>query len=260
MSDRVDVQDFKDLQKTKHCENISPFLFCIVLLAGIQFFLTVKNIPEFVFPKPTSIGQALAASWHDLGLNMWITLEEVLAGYVLAVVIGVVVAILITQFPLINSALTPYTVFLATMPMIALIPLLMIWLGFGIKVRIIVVTLQAFPVVMMNAATGFNNVDTLKLELMKSLGANRMQTLKMVIVPDALPHIFTGLRLAGIFATTAAICSEFSGGTDGLGVQIITATSYCKMDIAFAGILLVAIIGVCLYQMIKMLEHRLVKS
>lgn len=249
----------RDVEKPHYLEQASPFIFCIVLIVGLQLFLTLKGIPEFVFPKPTSIGKALAGSWQELGANMLITLEEILAGYVLAVVIGIFVAILITQFPLVNSALTPYTVFLATMPMIALIPLLMIWLGFGMNVRIIVVTLQAFPVVMMNAATGFNNVDPLKLELMKSLGAGRLQTLRMVIIPDAMPHIFTGLRLAGIFSTTAAICSEFSGGTEGLGVQVITATSYCKMDIAFAGILLVAVIGVSLYQLIKLLERKIVR-
>lgn len=253
-------RNFKDLKKPKQLENASPVIFCIVLIVAVQAFLVFNEIPEFVFPKPTGVAAAFAVSWLELGRNMLITLEEIFIGYIFAVILGIVIAIMITQFSLVNSALTPYTVFLATMPMIALIPLLMIWLGFGIKVRIIVVVLQAFPVVMMNAATGFNNVDTLKLELMKSLGATRIQKLSMVIIPDAMPHIFTGLRLAGIFATTAAICAEFSGGTEGLGVLIITATSYAKMSIAFAGILLVAATGVSLYGIIKLLEKKIVKA
>lgn len=255
----VDTSRFRDIEASKRWQNAAPFVFAIVLLSGLEMFLAAKKIPAFVFPKPTEVAQAFAANWEQLGSNALITLGEVVFGYLIAAVVGIVVAILITQFPIVNAALTPYTVFLATMPMIALIPLMMIWLGFGMGTRILIVVLQSFPVIMMNAATGFNHVDTLKLELMKSLGAGRRQTLVTVIIPDALPHIFTGLRLAGIFATTAAICCEFSGGTTGLGVQIIKATSFSKMGLAFAGILVVAAMGVSLYCIIRFLERKIVK-
>ncbi len=259
MEKKIDTSSFHDLEKPRRLDNFLPVIFLVVLLVAVQGFLVAKNIPKFVFPKPTEVAQAFATGWPELLKNMGITVGEIAIGYVIAVVVGIVIAILITQFMLINNALTPYTVFLATMPMIALIPLLMIWLGFGMKVRIIVVVLQTFPVIMMNAATGFNNVDPLKLELMKSLGATRWQTLRQVIIPDALPHIFTGTRLGGIFATTAAICSEFSGGTKGLGVLIVTSTSHSRMAMAFAGILLVAVIGVALFLLNKHIEQKAVK-
>ncbi len=256
----MDASKFKDIEKPKRWQNMAPFAFAVILIAGLQVFLVARKVPTFVFPKPTEIAQAFASNWEQLGAQALITLGEVVFGYLIAALVGVGIAILITQFPIVNAALTPYTVFLATMPMIALIPLLMIWLGFGMPTRVLVVVLQSFPVIMMNAAPGVTNVDALKLELMKSLGANRRQTLTTVIIPDALPHIFTGLRLAGIFATTAAICCEFSGGTTGLGVQIIKATSFSKMGLAFAGILVVAAIGVSLYCMIRAIEKRIVKS
>lgn len=255
----INPQNFKDIEKHSKLENIAPILLFVAIFIIVQVVITVMQVPRFVLPKPTEIVGALGDNFGTLGPDILITLQEILAGYGLAILVGIGVAIVITQFPLLNSAFTPYMLLLATTPMIALIPLLMIWLGFGVQVRIIVVVLQSFPVIMMNSATGFSNVDPLKLELMKTLGANRMQTLGNVIIPDALPHIFTGVKLGGIFATTAAISSEFSGGTEGLGFRIFTSTSFLKTEMAFAGIICVAAIGIGLYLLATFVEKKLIK-
>jgi NitT/TauT family transport system permease protein len=145
------------------------------------------------------------------------------------------------------------------MPMIALVPLLMIWLGYGINVKIITVALQAFPVIMLNAITGFLNVDSVKHELMKSLGATRIQTLCHLIIPSSGRFIFTGLKLGSIFATIAAISSEFTGGAEGLGFKIFTSISFLRTELAFGGIVCIAIIGISFYSFISLMERKLIQ-
>ena len=109
---------------------------------------------------------------------------------------------------------------------------------------------------MMNAAAGFNNVDPIKIELMKSLGASRIQTLRHLIIPSAGKFIFTGMKLGSIFATIGAIACEFTGSTQGLGYQIFTSISYMKTEMAFGCIICIAIIGILFYNLISAIEHK----
>ena len=110
-----------------------------------------------------------------------------------------------TNFKLLSDALSPYIIFLVTTPIITLVPLLQLALGYGMNVRVITVVIQSFAVVNMNACTGFLNVPVIRHELMQSLGANRLQAYRYVIFPSAATDIFTGISLAGIFSTTACI-------------------------------------------------------
>jgi len=239
---------------------IGPVIVFIFFYLTLELVITVFEIPKWVLPTPTSI---FLTFFNKLGPviipNSLITLQEIILGFLFGVPIGIILAAFMTQFKIIDRALSPYVILLVTTPLLTLTPLLMIWLGFGMNVKIIAVTIQTFPIVMMNSATGFNNVDDLKLELLTAMGASRIQKFFRVILPDALPDVFTGIKLGSIFATTTAITTEFVGGNAGLGNLITTATSFIKTNDAFAYIISAAIIGISLYSLISYIEKRIIK-
>ena len=121
------------------------------------------------------------------------------------------------------------------------------------------VTLQSFSIVTMICTTGFNNIDPLKMELMKTVGATRWQQLKYVVLPSSLPNIFNGMRMSAISACTAALATEFYSSTSGLGASILYASSYLKNDMMFACILMVAFTGITLYLIPSLIEKLTVR-
>jgi NitT/TauT family transport system permease protein len=165
----------------------------------------------------------------------------------------------VTNFVLLSAALTPYVLLLVTTPIITLVPLLMLWMGFGINTRILTVLIQAFAIINLNSCTGFLNVPTLRHELMDTFGASRIQRFFHVTLPTALPDVFTGLRLATIFSTTTCISAEYVGGNMGLGSQIIMYSQFLKTTESFACIFYVAIIGLFFYQLVGVAQNRIIK-
>lgn len=239
---------------------IAPVIALIIIIAVWEAVISAFQIPSWMIPTPTAIGQAFVSSFGtELWPNFLVTLQEILSGYIIVIPVGIVLAILMTQFPVVNSALSPYVILCVTTPLVTLVPLLIVLIGYGFQVKLIAVILQSFSIIMMNAATGFNNVDPLKIELMQTLGAKRTERLRYVIIPSAMSNIFTGIRLGGIFATIAAISAEFSGGSEGLGFVIMKSTTLIKMDVAFAAILMIALIGIVLYLLVSFVEKKVVK-
>lgn len=239
---------------------IGPIIVFVLVYLALELVILVFHIPKWVLPTPTSIFLTFFAKLGTVIVpNFLITLQEIILGFILGVPIGIILAAFMTQYKIIDKALSPYVILLVTTPLLTLTPLLMIWLGFGMNVKIIAVMIQTFPIVMMNSATGFNNVDDLKLELLTAMGASRSQKFFRVIFPDALPDVFTGIKLGSIFATTTAITTEFVGGNEGLGNLITTATSFIKTNEAFAYIISAAIIGISLYSLISYVEKRIIR-
>ncbi len=237
----------------------APTLTFILLLAVWQALVVWLKIPAWQLPKPTQVIYTMFRNFHEFLPHIIRSYTTIIVAFACATVLGVTLAAILTNFKVLGVALTPYINMLCTTPVITLVPLLLLMFGFGQWVLILAVTLQAFPILNMNAGTGFNNVETIKLELMHSLRASRVQTFFRCILPASLPNVFTGMKLSGIFATTACISSEFSGGNKGLGANIIAYTQFMKMDKAFACIFFVAIIGLFLYTFTNWLESRIIK-
>jgi ABC-type nitrate/sulfonate/bicarbonate transport system, permease component len=249
----------KKKKQVRLSDILAPVVAFGVILGSWQFLVTILKIPTWQLPLPSNVIKSMILDFKEFAPNIWITYSTIVAGFVIAVVFGVILAAFINNFRILGTALTPYINMLCTTPMITLVPLLMLWMGFGIGVKILAVVLQAFPIVNMNSCTGFTNVETMKLELMQSLRANRVKTFFRCIFPDSLPSVFTGMKLSGIFAVIACISTEFTGGSQGLGAQIIAYTQFMKMDKAFACIFYVAIIGLVLYGITSYLEKKVIK-
>lgn len=223
-------------------------------------FTGIMKVPAYILPKPTEVFGALLQSFLDKILPAaGMTLFVVLVGFVIGVPIGLLVAAVTSQIEVLNKALSPMVIFLVCTPLISLVPLFMMWMGYGANVRIIAVILQVFPIVMMNAFTGFNNVEKIKLELMQSLGASKLVTFVRVILPDALPHVFTGVKLGTIFATITAISTEVVSGNQGLGNLMMQAKGVLRTDLVLAAIVVCAVIGILLYTIVGAVERKIIR-
>lgn len=223
-------------------------LVAVVVIGGLQVWLTVSDTPSYVMPKPSAIGLALWDNFDLFWPHILSTLQVLVIGYAIGASVGLVLAATITQVPIIEKVITPYILLLVTTPMLALVPLLSAKLGYdSIAPRIIVVALASGPMVMINAATGFRRTDLGKIALARSYGASTVQLFTKVRFPMALPMIIVGLMIGAIFGLLTAVGAEMVGSSEGLGNRLVYYSSRVQMDNFFAIIVILAVIGILDY-------------
>lgn len=213
----------------------------------IEIILRVLNIPTYILPTPSGVLGSLLQSWSLFLPHIAVTLQELVIGYSIGALIGMVLAGVITQFPFVEKMVTPYIILLVTTPMIALVPLLILKLGFGLEPRIVAVALAVGPMVMINSATGFRRTDLPKIALARSYGASTLQIFRKIRFPLALPMIIVGLMVGGIFGLLTAVGAEMVGGGEGLGNRLVYYSSLARMEPFFAIIVIIATIGILMY-------------
>ena len=231
----------------------------VIIIGGLEGLLRLLKIPTWVLPTPSKIALALVTNFSVIAYHFGMTVLEVLAGYALGAPFGIIMAMLLYSFPTLERALSPYIILVATTPLISLVPIVMLWLGFGIQTRIVVVFIQVFPIIMMISLSGMLSVSQLKIDLAESLGATKLQKITKVVFPAALPSVFTALTLGGIFASIAAVSAEFAGGKFGLGNRIQYFSSFLRTDIAFACILLLSLMGIVVYLSLGALRRKIIR-
>ena len=247
----VGVMNWTALTSVPTAKNFREFLvivgFAILVVAGAEFLIWVLAIPSYILPLPSAVFGTLITSMPQMLPHIATTLQELLIGYAIGGLIGMILAGVITQFPLAEKVVTPYVILLVTTPMLALVPLLVLRFGFGLEPRIIAVALAVGPMVMINSATGFRRTDLGKIALARSYGASTLQIFQTIRFPIALPMIIVGLMVGGIFGLLTAIGAEMLGGQSGLGTRLVYYSSLARMENFFATILIVALIGILMY-------------
>lgn len=219
----------------------------ILIIGGWEILIRIFQVPEFVFPAPSAIAIALVKSFKNILPHFLITLAELTSGYVIGASVGLFLAAVLTQIPYLEKIITPYILLLITTPTLALVPLLMLKLGFNIWPRIIAVSLASGPMVMINSVTGFRRTDLAKIALAKSYGATTFQIFKKIRFPLALPMIIVGLLVGGIFGLITAVGADMVGGKMGLGNRLAYYSSLARMANFFAVIILVSSIGISIW-------------
>jgi len=219
----------------------------VIVIGGWELIVRLLNIPEYVFPSPSAVSVALVTSLPTLYPHFFLTLAELVSGYVLGASIGFILAAILTQIPYMEKIISPYIIILITTPTLALVPLLMLRFGFGITPRIIAVSLAAGPMVMICSVTGFRRTDLAKIALARSYGATTFQIFTKIRFPLALPMVNVGLLFGGIFGLITAVGSDMVGGKMGLGNRISYYASLVRMSNFFATILLVSAIGITIW-------------
>ncbi len=228
-------------------EALAIAIVAVLVIGGAEVFLRVRDIPAYTFPTPSSIGEALWTNFDLFRPHLAATLQVMFVGYAIGAIIGIILAALITQFPFGEKIITPYILLLVTTPMIALVPLLVQKMGFGMAPRIIAVALAAGPMVMINSATGFRRTDLAKIALARSYGASTFQIFTKVRFPLALPMIIVGLMVGAIFGMLTAVGAEIVGSGEGLGNRLMFYSSRIQMANFWAVIVMLAIMGILIY-------------
>lgn len=234
----------------------------IAVLAGLvllwQLAVVGLGIKEYILPTPLAAVRALGQSNYQWGVNFLATLYAVLGAFVLSAVLGVLLAIVIVWNDLMLRTVMPVLVLFNTLPKIALAPLFVIWLGYGIWPNIVIGTTIAFFPMVVNTAVGLASTDPEMLELVRTLKASRWQVLRKIRFPNALPYIFVGLKLNATMSVIGALVGEFVASERGLGSLIITGGVTMETSSIFASLILISVLGLALYGLVVAIEKLVV--
>jgi putative hydroxymethylpyrimidine transport system permease protein len=242
-----------------------PALFLLSLLgvwqlaASTGVLAEVFGLEDFLVPSPAEIGQALWESRSLLAENAWVTLREILLGFAGALLAGVAFAMAMHFSGFVLRATYPLVIASQTIPIIAIAPILVIWFGFGIVPKILVVALVCFFPITVATLNGLSSVDPEATKLMRTLYASRWQIFKRVSIPTALPYVFTGIKISIVFAPIAALFGEWTGASSGLGHQILQDNAQLEIARLFAAVTILSAIGLLLFGLIALVERRVVR-
>lgn len=237
----------------------APFVTLILIIALWEGAILLFQIPSSIFPSLFQIVKTVVVNFHTtFSYHLWCTLRTVLMGMLIGVPLGILIGAVVSQIDAVQRILYPYIVALVTIPMVAILPILMFWVGFGMTARVIVVICQVVPIVTLQSLTGFRSIERNKVNLGVSVGASKFVRFLKIVFPNALPYVFTGMRLGSIFATTATISAELVSSTEGLGNRVIYFSKIVATDYTFGCIFLIAAIGVAVYTLISFAEKKIV--
>ena len=243
---------------------VFPVLLGIALLAFWQWSVTARHIPPYVLPAPSAIAQALAENFASLMMSLFATLTVTVEGFVAALIAGVGTAIAFSQSRTIERAFYPYAVVLQVTPVVAIAPLILIWVGFEhIQAALaLIAALVAFFPILSNTALGLKSADFNLVDLMRLYGASRWQILWRLRLPTALPYLLGAMKIAGGLSLIGAVVAEFvagSGTATGLAWRIVEAGNRLEIAIMFAALLLLALLGVAIFAAFSLLEWVLLR-
>lgn len=234
-------------------------LIGIVLLLGVWWLIKVlTGWNEFILPSPADVVVTVIEEWDILISNTWTTLWETIAGFLLAVVIGVPIGVALAYSWVVDRMFSPILFGVNAVPKIAVAPILVIWMGFGVLPKVVMVVLLCFFPIVLSMMAGLKSTPTELRELIRSLEATHVQAFLKVRLPSALPHLFVGLKLAISLAVIGAVIGEFVGATKGLGYLIVISGGTADTALAFSSLVLLAVISIVLFYGLSAIERWLI--
>jgi len=241
-----------------------PLLLAATVLAAWEAIVDVKQIPPYILPAPSAIFAALVQNWSSLSASMLVTISVTLQGFLGALIAAIALAILFSQSRLAERALYPYAVILQVTPMVAIAPLILIWVGFDHidRALALIAGMIAFFPILSNAAQGLKSTDFNLLELTRLYGASRWQTLVKVQMPSALPALLTGMKIGGVIALIGEVTAEFAAGSgtaSGLAWRIVESGNRLEIATLFAALALLALTGILFFAALSLLEWALLR-
>ncbi len=231
-------------------------LFSLVMLGIWEFAIWAFHVPKYLLASPSQIVVALKNDWGPyLAPATWVTLREVVIGFLIAAVAGVGLAIVLHMFKTLRHAVYPLLIGSQTIPIVVLAPILVILFGYGVLPKLVIVALICFFPIVVNGLDGLRLVDDDFIRMMRTLDASRWAIFRRVEFPGALPSIFSGMRIAATFAAIGAVFGEWSGASAGLGYVILQATPNLQTARIFAAILILTLIAMALFGLVSLLER-----
>ena len=233
-----------------------PTVALFIALLGIwQIAVSFGGIREYLLPAPASVWNSLwnpEVSWAQ---HLWATTWEIVGAFFLAGIVGVLLGVAIAWSPLLANALVPFLVFVNTLPKVAIAPLFLIWLGYGIFPNMLMGALIGFFPVVINTAVGLSQVEQDMLDLGRVFNAPKWKIFAKIRIPNALPYILSALKITATAAVVGAIVGEFVASQQGLGYVIVTTQSSMNTGLAFAALIWISVVGLVLYGLVVLLAH-----
>lgn len=242
----------------KFMKKSSPAIILLVLILSIwQIYLTIFDVRQTVLPPPSKVLQALFEYREIIWSHAVQTIFETMAGFALAILLGLAIAAAMFLSPFIRRAFYPLLTISQTIPIIALAPLLIIWFGFGSFPKVMLVAIFCLFPIAVTTADGLINTPKHLSDYMTSLGASRLQTLRYLNAPYALDRFFSGLKIAAVYAVTAAVIGEYVGGFKGLGIYLQTSANSRATAVVFATSLVIIGLSLGLLGLVVLAQKKL---
>ena len=236
-----------------------PPLALLAAAVGVwELVVRAAHVPDYFFPAPSAVASSLADDAGLLGQATLVTLREVVLGFLLAVAVAVVIAVVLHFSAALRRALLPILVLSQTVPTVLLAPILVILLGYGIQPKLVVVAVVCFFPVVVNTVDGLRSADQELVRMMRTLHGGRLAIFRRVELPGALPAIFSGARVAATYAAVGAVFGEWAGSSAGLGFVILQAQPALETARIFAAVLVLSALALALYALVTFAERLLV--
>jgi NitT/TauT family transport system permease protein len=230
----------------------------LALVLAWYLFVKLGNVPQFVMPSPGATLDALLQPNYRWWTNIWVTATEIFTGYALALVVGVLLALVFTWSKVLEAFFMPLLVSLNMIPKVALGPLFIVWFKYGVLPNsLMAFSICVFPI-LLTTARGLREIEPELLDLVHSLKGSRWQLFTKIQLPGALPYIFSGMKVGAILAVAGAIVGEFLGSDKGLGYLMLQVQVTLDTPAMFMAVLLITLIGMLLYGLVLLLERLLV--
>jgi putative hydroxymethylpyrimidine transport system permease protein len=237
---------------------LAPVALVAALVGGWELLAQLGEVQDYLLPAPSEVASAL---WRDRDLlapDAWVTAREVLLGFALALAAGVAIALALHLSPLLRRALYPLVVASQAVPVVVIAPILVIWFGFGMTPKLVVIALICFFPVVVNTLDGLQGVDPEQVKMLRTLGASRLDLLRRLELPGALPFLFSGAKVAVAVAVIGAVFGELVGSDAGLGHAIQVGTAQLETARVFAAVLILSVMAISLFGLIALVERRAV--
>jgi putative hydroxymethylpyrimidine transport system permease protein len=226
---------------------LRPAVVLLALIGAWQAVVWVSGAPPYILPAPAQVAVALAERWPELLSHAGITLAEILLGLLLGSLLGVASALIIVWFRPARHWLMPILVVSQAIPVFALAPILVLWLGYGLASKVAMAMLIIYFPVTTAFFDGLRRTEPGWLDLARTMGGSRMRTLRYIRIPAALPALTSGLRVATAVAPIGAVVGEWVGSSGGLGYLMLQANARMQIDLMFAALFVLAVFAVSLY-------------
>jgi NitT/TauT family transport system permease protein len=242
---------------------VQAVLLLAALLGAWEAAVRLFKVPKYLVPQVSDIAVAL---WRGFATGplakdgFWfhggVTVAEILLGFLIGSAVGLAIGIVVSQMPRLEALLEPYVAALQSVPKVAVAPIIVVWLGFGISSKVMIICLLTFFPVLVTSIAGFKAVDPDRIDLLRSLSATPWQIFRKAKFPSALPYIFAGLNMAAAFAVVGAVVGEFVGAQNGLGVLILQMEAQMDTGGSFAVCVVLSIIGIVLTGALRRIQRR----
>ncbi len=239
---------------TKFSAQLRQYWPTVVLFAALlaiwQITVSVGGVREYLLPAPISVWNGLWSNEIAWGQHIWTTTLEIVGAFFMAAIVGVALGVAIAWSPLLANALVPFLVFVNTLPKVAIAPLFLIWMGYGIFPNMLMGALIGFFPVVINTAVGLSQVEADMLDLGRVFSAPKWKIFLKIRLPNALPYILSALKITATAAVVGAIVGEFVASQRGLGYVIVATQSSMNTSVAFAALIWISAVGLALYGLV----------